>query len=252
MAEHERPLKILIINPNTSQSMTEGIKRVATTALSRYNGVHCEFFTSPQSDAPGSCPSIDTPNDAIKSAVYLLPQLNAYVAREAFDGYLVACFSDHPLVEMLDTLQHSSFARRKHVTGIFEASVMASVGVGKFGIVTTGHLWEAELTGAVRRFLGGESDKFAGVATTGMTAAELHKLDPYTVQARIRACTANFVRLHPDVRALCMGCAGMAGLDEAIRLGAVDALGPEKGIAIRIVDGIAAGVQWLVSICTMP
>ncbi|KAI9067456.1 hypothetical protein FKP32DRAFT_1700792, partial [Trametes sanguinea] len=57
------------------------------------------------------------------------------------DGYLVACFSDDPLVGMLR--EHAS----KPVIGIFKASVVDAVALGQpLGIVTTGRYYPEACT----------------------------------------------------------------------------------------------------------
>lgn len=47
------------------------------------------------------------------------------------------------------------------------------------------------------------------------------------------------------VGAICLGCAGMAGMDKMVREACVEELGEEKGGQVRIVDGVVGGVAWL-------
>ena len=47
------------------------------------------------------------------------------------------------------------------------------------------------------------------------------------------------------VQAICLGCAGMVGLDEAVRAACVETLGEERGKEVYIVDGVKAGVGML-------
>jgi Asp/Glu/hydantoin racemase len=47
------------------------------------------------------------------------------------------------------------------------------------------------------------------------------------------------------VGAICLGCAGMAGMDEIVREACIEELGQEEGQRLRIVDGVMAGVAWL-------
>jgi Asp/Glu/hydantoin racemase len=48
-----------------------------------------------------------------------------------------------------------------------------------------------------------------------------------------------------NVGAVCLGCAGMAGMDEMVREACVEELGQVEGGRVRIVDGVVAGVAWL-------
>lgn len=146
----------------------------------------------------------------------------------------------------------------KLVTGIFEASVSTSLLAirpdERFGIVSTGKVWEDLLAGAVRAFLGAEGKgrvegRFAGVQTTGLNASELHDAPPEEVRKRMKEAVRRLLRTKEDekggVGAICLGCAGMAGMDRMVREACVEELGEDGGKRVRIVDGVVAGVAWL-------
>ena len=149
---------------------------------------------------------------------------------------------------------------RKFVAGIFEASVTTSLSLiserQTFGIVSTGEVWENALTQAVHDFLGTGmqgSDKYGGCETTGLNATELHDLPPAEVRDKMIAATKRLLQRGQqgemrDVQAICLGCAGMVGLDEAVRQACIDALGDERGRRVSIVDGVKAGVGSLVGL----
>ena len=290
---------VLIINPNTSTHMTDALKPIIRDLA--YTDIDFEYFTAPESpDATVTGPdgskisgiaSINSGEDSSRSALYCLPHLKPLVSK--YDGFLVACYSAHPLVGMLKELIREDNERdgveststsdtrtRKYVTGIFEASVSTSLalvssyglttGIEKstspetFGIVSTGSVWEKELSNAVVDMLvgppagqarGGAGDmglrgtlRFGGVATTGLTAVELHSTPAEEVFKRVSDATERLVS-KSEVGAICLGCAGMAGMEEAVREGCVRALGPVKGSRVRIVDGVVAGVGVLVNAC---
>jgi Asp/Glu/hydantoin racemase len=137
----------------------------------------------------------------------------------------------------------------KPVTGIFEASVAMSLQLihpnEKFGIVSTGKVWQEILTEAVEAFLGRDGSlRFAGVETTGLNATELHDAPQEEVEGRVKDATKRLLS-KGGVGAVCLGCAGMSGMDDWVRSAAIDELGEEKGKRIRIVDGVKAGVAWL-------
>jgi Asp/Glu/hydantoin racemase len=151
-----------------------------------------------------------------------------------------------------------------------------------FGIVTTGAVWKPELTKAVAAMMNGPEEsesgkgdrdasasvsspasstsastiiptsvaRFSGVETTGLTAVELHETPPEEVRRRMIDATERLLRgsSHP-VRAVCLGCAGMAGMEEAVRAGCVRAYGESEGEDVHIVDGVVAGVGLLVNAC---
>lgn len=142
-----------------------------------------------------------------------------------------------------------------------------------WGIVSTSPLMGAAIHRAVERFLGPASANnqnsagprnpirgFRGVTTTGLTASELHSLPAHVVREKMRDATRRLILLLGDdgekakeqeqkawpLGAICLGCAGMVGLEGAVRQACVETYGPERGAAVRIVDGVKAGVGLLV------
>ncbi|KKY24574.1 putative hydantoin racemase [Diplodia seriata] len=150
---------ILIINPNSTASMTEGL-RPLVEALAFHDSTTYTFFT-----APSGPPSINNERDAADSTTHCFPALRPLLA--AHDAFLVACYSPHPLVAALKAelaVVVDSSSTIKPVTGIFEASVATALQIvssspprEKFGIVSTGKVWEEILERAVARLLGVEA-----------------------------------------------------------------------------------------------
>jgi Asp/Glu/hydantoin racemase len=118
----------------------------------------------------------------------------------------------------------------------------------KFGIVSTGKVWEELLSEAVASYLGTEaaavSNRFAGVETTGLNATELHDAPPEVVHTKMIEATRRLLR-KGKVGAVCLGCAGMSGMNEMVREAAVLELGEVEGKKVKIVDGVQAGAAWL-------
>lgn len=277
----ERDYSILVINPNSSRHMTEALKPILASI--NYQDVHIEYFTAPESSVQvdgTEIPSISSINNAEESCK---SALNCWSIRELighYDAFLVACYSAHPFVgilrEDIQAFEEKHQPRRnKYVTGIFEASITAALSLisgftlhqplkpkeklikhqekGTFGIVTTGSAWKAELTHGVQEALGyreedERSSHFAGVDTTGLTAGELHTTAPEEVRRRIIEATRNLLRnSQTPVKVVCLGCAGMAGMEEAVRQGCIEEYGDIDGHRVRIVDGVVAGVGNLVT-----
>ncbi|OQO05021.1 hypothetical protein B0A48_08041 [Cryoendolithus antarcticus] len=82
-----------------------------------------------------------------------------------------------------------------------------------------------------------------GTATTGLDADQLHKAPREELETRMRDATKSL--LAAGARAICLGCAGMAGMDEIVRRACVEELGEMEGTKIVIVDGVVAGAIWL-------
>merc|ERR1711862_609486 len=182
---------ILTINPNSTRSMTDALIPLVNE-LAFKETTH-DFFT-----APSGPKSINNEDDAAESAKHCLPVLRERSDLEKHDGFLVACYSKHPLVPILKE-EAAIRTSNKPVTGIFEASVATSLQLihptEKFGIVSTGKVWEEILTEAVEAFLGrDDSKRFAGVETTGLNATELHDAPQEEVEKRVKDATKRLLR----------------------------------------------------------
>lgn len=149
---------------------------------------------------------------------------------------------------------------KKPVIGIFEASVVRSLSSlpeqAKFGIISTGKVWEQLLSTAVEGLpsldgLGEAEARFAGVQTTGLNATELHDAPQGVVTRKIKEATHRLLK-SGNVKVICMGCAGMVGLDQTIREACVESLGQQRGDSVEIVDGVAAGFRLLQEALALP
>ncbi|PGH06126.1 hypothetical protein GX51_02513 [Blastomyces parvus] len=273
--------------------MTDGLKPLIQNL--NCPNIHIDYFTAPQEPSLGpdgkeirGIPSINSSADSSLSALHCLPHLKPLIPR--YDAFLVACYSVHPLVGMLNELIGIAGAeamappRKKYVTGIFEASVSKSISLLRsassvdssthsgegyrdvefkpsFGIISTGEVWKDIFTRAVPELLQrpwdfGIDDNvdlqplFAGVETTGLSAVELHTTAPEEVEARMVEATERLInRAGNQIAVICLGCAGMAGMDRAVQQGCIRALGPLRGEKVVIVDGVVAGVEELVKQC---
>jgi Asp/Glu/hydantoin racemase len=261
--------KILIINPNSSAAMTSSLSQLIATFNLPATIQTCLWN-------PSSGPSsINNDADASTSCDCVLRELPAAagINLAEFDAFLVACYSDHPLTRELASILAVDRKETTAILGIFEASVKSALTLlerrgdsnnedtggdattlQKFGIVTTGVYWESALSSAVvdlissysgpRRKQGWTLDKFKCVVSTGLSAGELHSAPPEEVHARMVAATRRLVR-DGDVSVVCLGCAGMAGMDKIVSGACVDELGEERGGKVRVVDGVAAGIGML-------
>ncbi|MCJ1391979.1 hypothetical protein MMC18_004846 [Xylographa bjoerkii] len=235
------PTRILIINPNSTPSMTHALKPLIDSL--GYTDTEYSYYT-----APTGPPSINNAADIHASTTACLADLstaNAHGAtalrsEHAYDGYLVACYSRHGLVTALRALTTAP------VVGIFEASVTTALQLldvedqrQQFGIVSTGAAWEALLGEAVGLLLGrlgageGAYGRFAGVETTGLDATELHSAEQGEVKRRIQGAVRRLME-KGTVRVVLLGCAGMVGMEEWVR-----EVVEER---VRVVDGVKAGV----------
>lgn len=249
---------ILIINPNSSASITEGLAKILKPA----EGIKYTFFTGPSSfnsslpattiEYPDpnnhsisvyqyktshedlhSPPMIDNSTTSVLSAASCLPHITQDLI-DAHDGFVVGCFSDHPLVNLL----REKVGPTKPVVGIFQASVLTSLAFGaKFAIVTTAKIWERLLDNAVLNLLG-STFHYAGTYSTGLTVLECHDLPEEQVAERLVQKAKEAVE--NGATSIILGCAGLSGLDEKIR----EAVGKE----IAIVDSVICATETVTGI----
>ena len=89
--------RILVVNPNSSKSMTVSLQETIEKTFSE-KSYKISYFTGPDA----SPPQIDGQETSIKSMEACLPLLiddqESVYYFQKFNGILIACFSDHPLV----------------------------------------------------------------------------------------------------------------------------------------------------------
>jgi allantoin racemase len=209
-------MRLLVVNPNTSREMTETI-RVAAEAAGQAIGVPVDTV------CPASGPeSIEGRFDEIVSAYWTLECVMQRVERYA--GVVVACYGPHPAVEGIRE------ATDLPCLGIMEASVLYALPLGsRFSIVTTSPRWQPLLEEGVA-LLGLES-RCASVRSSGLAVLDLDRLPPDRVRARL-AAEARAAVDEDGAEVILLGCAGMAGLQEAVATAA----------GVPVVDPVEAGV----------
>ncbi|KIK68280.1 hypothetical protein GYMLUDRAFT_153947 [Collybiopsis luxurians FD-317 M1] len=220
--------RLLIINPNSSQSVTDGLIEVLKAPPLTELG----FYTAP-SNAP---PSINDMLTANLTATACFLDIQEKKLLDQYDGFLVCCFSDHPLTHMLRE------TTSKPTIGIFEAAITQALLLGtRFGIVTTGTGYKADIHKGVQAFMGGSSQRFAGVMTTGLGVVELREGDRMKIERNMKEFSGKMALEGADV--ILLGCAGMAGMESLVIEGAAEA--KPKDPPVRVVDGAKAGVETL-------
>lgn len=260
------PLRILIINPNSTTSMTDSLR--APIESLAYNNVRpfslpfspLPLLPSPRpltpshqtthtyhTAPPSSPPSINDWPTIHASTTATLPTLIPLLPTH--DAFLIACYSPHPLVPALQALTS------KPVIGIFEASVSTALNLlapeQRFGIVSTGKIWESILGDAIRGEVLGEEKAgrvFTGVETLGLDAGDLHgDAGEEVVKRKVMAAAGRLLgggSSGGEVKVIVLGCAGMAGMEEWVREEV-----KRRGKEVKVVDGVKAGVGILQGIC---
>jgi allantoin racemase len=207
-------MKLVAVNVNTNEHMTETIAAAARRAASP--GTEIVALT-PRFGAG----SVDCAFESYLAAVGVMDCVLAY--EEAYDAVVLAGFGEHGR----DGLQELVAAP---VIEICEASAHVAQMVGRsYAVVTTLQRSVPLIEDRLR--VAGLSDRCASVRATGLTTAEVDA-DPQRAAGAVLVQARRAVEEdHAEV--ICLGCAGLAGLEDGIR----------TGLGVPVVDGVAAAVR---------
>ena len=209
-------MRILFINPNTSQSFTDLILDIAQQ--------YKEPGTVVAARNPLSGPrSIESVYDELLSAQGTLQLFLAEIGQ--FDGFIIACYSDHPAIYAMRELTD------KPVLGIAESSMLMSCMLGyRFSVVTSNQEWEPLLWDAVRHY--GLEQRCASIRSTGMAVLDLEADDGQSSYNSIRDAARKALD-EDGAEVICLGCAGMSGLDKEL----------ERELNVPVIDGVVSALK---------
>lgn len=206
-------MRILIVNVNTTASMTEGIGAQARRVAS--NGTEIVALT-PRFGAE----SVEGNFESYLCAVGVMDAVLRY--DQPYDAVIQAGYGEHGregLQELLDV----------PVVDITEAAASTAMFLGhKYSVVTT--LDRAVPLIEDRLKLAGLDDRCASVRASGMAVLEL-ETEPERAVATIVDQAAAAVN-DDKAEVICLGCGGMAELEAKVR----------ERTGVPVVDGVAAAV----------
>jgi allantoin racemase len=211
--------KILVINPNTTQAMTDDIARGARAIASP--------GTSIDAISPAAGPrSIEGFADEVLASYHLLDAVAQ--ARGKYDGIVVACYGDPALAACREISDVP-------VVGIAEASFhMACLVAHKWSVVTVLPRILPLIEEVVHR--NGLERRCASVRSAPLTVLEIEAdLDR---AKRLMIVEAEKAVREDRAEAILLGCAGLGPLDKAMQ----DELG------VPVFDGTACAVRMVESL----
>lgn len=209
--------KLLVINPNTSASVSALLQAHVQAAA----GLHVSVQTV---TARFGAPYIaDEASYAVASHATLDAWAAALAGGGAPDAVLIGCFGDPGLL----ALRESSPVP---VTGLAEASFIEAARHGRFAIVTGGERWGPMLARLAQAL--GHAPALAGIHTVVPTGAEL-AADPVAARTLLTQACRDAVR-KLGAQAVILGGAGLAGMAAAI----------QPGLTVPVVDSVLAGAHW--------
>jgi allantoin racemase len=207
-------MRIHVVNPNTTRSMTDKIARAARAAAASGTTI----LPSQPDTGPAS---IEGYYDGALAVPGLLRRI-AEAEAKGVDAHIIACFDDTGL----DAARALAAAP---VIGMGEAGFhLASLICGKFGVVTTVDCSVPIIKANLVRY--GLAARCSGVRATGLAVLALEGTGS-NARRRIAAEIANAQR-QDGAQAIVLGCAGMADLPAVLA----------KECGLPVIDGIGAAV----------
>ncbi|WVW86170.1 hypothetical protein I302_108211 [Kwoniella bestiolae CBS 10118] len=212
--------RILVINPNATITFTEGMQR----SLSPSPDIALDFYNPSYPAAPYS---IEGVYDSVTSAAGCLEELKPQLGR--WSGFVVACFSNHPLTEALRELTSSP------VTSILSAPLLLASNLGsRVGILTTSPRWVPLLTHDIHA-LHLSPLCAAGVVSSGLSVLDLEHLPRERVMQTLTKMAKDELEVSRQADVIVLGCGGMVGLDREIKAVC------REGMVV--IDPVVAGVE---------
>jgi allantoin racemase len=209
-------MKILVINPNTTEAMTREIELQAR----RYAGPDSEVEAISPRWGPASI------EGHLEDELAAVAMLEAVAERAGdYDGVIIACYGDPGL-----------YAARElspvPVVGIAEASMlMACMVAHRFSVVTVLPRIRPLIEDVVARY--GLSARCASVRATALAVLDIER-DPDAAEREITAQAREAIA-QDGAEAICLGCAGMGPLDRRV----------QAALDVPVIDGVAAAVKLL-------
>jgi allantoin racemase len=207
-------MRILVVNVNTTEAMTEGIARAARQAASAGTEIIGLTPTFGAESCEGNV-------ESHLAAIGVMDAVGKYTGH--YDAVIQAGYGEHgreALQEMLDV----------PVIDITEAGAGLAMFLGhRFSVVTT--LDRTVPLIENRLLLAGLDSHCASVRASGMAVLELEENPDAAVTAIVDQAAEAVERDRAEV--IVLGCGGMADLEEAVR----------NRCDVPVVDGVAAAVK---------
>jgi allantoin racemase len=207
-------MRIKVINPNTTSSMTDTIA-IAARAVAAV-GTEIIAVTS-----RSGAVSIEGHYDEAMSIVGLVDAINE---KPAADAYIIACFGDPGLLAVREIASGP-------VIGIAEAAMHAACFLATgFSVVTTLKRTRIIAEHLVRNY--GMEHHCRGVRATDIPVLELDRPGSNAREMILRECETAI--LEDKSGAIVLGCAGMADLSQYL----------ENKLGVPVIDGVTAAVKF--------
>jgi allantoin racemase len=210
----EATVKIIVVNVNTSQKMTDAIE----VAARRYASMGTEIAAlTPFFGAD----AVDCSFESYLAAVAVMDRVVTYA--ESYDAVVMAGFGEYGRNGIQELIEQPVFE-------ISEASAHIAMTIGRtYSVITTLQRSVPAIEDCLH--VGGLWDRCASVRAAGISTAQVERDPVGSIDAIVDEAR---VALEVDkAEVICLGCAGMAGLQEAII----------SRLSVPAIDGVGAAVR---------
>ncbi len=207
-------MRILVVNVNTTETITETIAQQARA------------IASPGTEIVGLTPyfgaeSVEGNFESYLAAIAVMDRVMAY--DQPFDAVIQAGYGEHGREGLQELLNVP-------VVDITEAAASTAMFLGHaYSVVTTLDRTVPLIEDRLK--LAGLYQRCASVRASGMAVLELEEDPLAAMEAIVRQ--AELAIRDDKAEVICLGCGGMAGLDEQIR----------QRTGVPVVDGVTAAVM---------
>ena len=208
-------MKILVVNPNTTESMTEEIGISARRCAQP--GTVIDAVT-----AEWGPRSIEGHFEEVLAAAATVQLVARH--KNDYDAFVIACYGDPGLYAAKEVTEHP-------VIGIGEAStLLACMLAHRFSVITVIARIVPMLTDMIGRY--GLSERCASVRSSGMTVLEIENDPSRAAREIVRA--ARLAIEQDGAEAITLGCAGMGSIERRVA---------EQLTDVPVIDGVVAAVK---------
>ncbi len=207
-------MRILIVNVNTTEAITEAITREA------------QAVAAPGTEIIGLTPyfgaeSVEGNFESYLAAIAVMDRVLAYDG--PYDAVIQAGYGEHGREGLQELLNVP-------VVDITDAAASTAMYLGHaYSVVTTLDRTVPLIEDRLK--LSGLFDRCASVRASGMAVLELEEQPERALEAIVEQAEKAVKEDKAEV--ICLGCGGMAGLDEKIR----------QRTGVPVVDGVSAAVK---------
>ncbi|CAB4255202.1 similar to Saccharomyces cerevisiae YIR030C DCG1 Protein of unknown function, expression is sensitive to nitrogen catabolite repression and regulated by Dal80p [Maudiozyma barnettii] len=238
--------KLLVVNPNSSTEMTADIE----VNISRYFKLkkqpeflnYISFYTG-SSEAPKQISGNETSLLSLNTCLPELTDPNGKYYYNNFDGVLIACFSDHPLVNAL-AMEAKEANNDTVIVGLLNTSISycSLFQTKTFSVLTSNNEWKTILDESIEgKYLTNASKPlWKGTVPTNLDVLDLHDQNNYKAIADIIR-SKNLGELKSNL--IILGCAGFSSIHTKLQQTFKDDL------TVEFIEPVTIGIETLVYLC---